>query len=63
MINYLLDIYNQILGSNLLEPTMMVWISFIMFFIVIPIVALYLGIKIAIWLVTLIRDWWHDGRK
>ena len=63
MINYLLDIYNQILGSNLLEPTMMVWISFIMFFIVLPIISLWIGIKIAIWLVTLIRDWWHDGRK
>jgi len=61
--NFILDAWNAVAGSNLAEPGFMISALFFVLFIVLPIITIYLGFKIAIWLLTAIRDWWHDGRK
>ena len=61
--NYVLDLWNQITGSGIVEPTMLAYVMFVLIFIVIPILSVYLGFKILFWFLNSIRDWWHDGSK
>ena len=58
--DFLLDLWNQIAGSNLVEPTTSIAVAFIIIFIGLPILCLYVGVKVFIWLATKIRDWWNE---
>lgn len=57
MTDFLLDIWNQVMGSGIVEPTIWVTIGFIVFFIVIPILLLAGAIRVSLWLLTPIREW------
>lgn len=57
MTDFLLDIWNQVMGSGIVEPTIWVTVGFIVFFIVIPILLLAGAIRVSLWLLTPIREW------
>jgi len=63
MINWILDIYNSVLGNPIVEPALMVYVSFFIIFIVMPILVLYAGVKLAALIIRTISEWWHDGAK
>jgi hypothetical protein len=58
--DFLIGIWDQVVNSNLLEPSMWVWAGFILFFIVIPVVSIIIAFKIAVWILEFVRDWWHE---
>jgi hypothetical protein len=62
-VNYILDIWNQITGAGIVEPSMLAYAMFVILFIVLPVLTVYLSFKLLFWFLTTIRDWWHDGSK
>jgi hypothetical protein len=59
MMNFLLDVWNGVMGSGLIEPTLWIYFWFVFIFIVMPSITLYVAFKITMWILNGIRDWWH----
>lgn len=61
--DYIIDVWNQITGSGIVEPAMIAYAMFFLIFIVMPILLGYGVIKVTLWILETIRDWWHEGDK
>lgn len=59
MIDWVLDIWNQVMGTGVVEPTTWVLIAF-WTIIVVAILSLLVGVKIALWILRGIKDWWKN---
>ncbi len=52
--DFLADIWNAIMGNNLIEPTFWIYVGFVMFFVVIPICVAVATFKVIRFLVSCI---------
>jgi hypothetical protein len=60
VIDRILDLWNQVMGSGIVEPTTWAIIAFVFIFIILPILCTYIGVKIAIWILNGLKDWWKQ---
>jgi hypothetical protein len=57
MLSFLSSIY-----VNYMEPIMTVF-ALVVLYVIFVCFCIYWSFKFALFLLTAIRDWWHDGRK
>lgn len=55
-----LEIWDSVLGANLADPGPLILLSFIVFFVISPIITLWLAIKMVCWLAESYRRWWKS---
>jgi len=61
--DYLIDIWNQVMGSGIVEPTTWAIMIFVFIFVILPILSIYIGFKIALFIANTLKKWWKEEGK